>query len=324
MSCNGAKLERKQDFFDMDPFDNKRDYGLSEIGKRGFTSSLGFDYSGSSEYGIGGTSDYTTVRSGGSGETISPSRDLIPPPAPGLFSSSKSPLSTRSDFGGRRASPSSTKDFLSSHRRRSQISRRSPHLQQTSLNNYFDDIITSSTTPGSRGRSLSSGTFGLVANNDGKLIGYRGSIFPGAFHTESPPSSVTSTSNFASDSSNFVGGYFPGPPSSISTDYTRPSKYSLASSATSGSYASTPVYYPGREEDHTYRIRDTTSQGYEDDESNPNLDESDFTIGSSSYQPSPLPSPPGSHYHSRESDGKSKFQLAEIIEKRWFPVSLSE
>lgn len=310
--CFGAKLERKQDYFDVDSFDSKRDYRLNEIGKRGFSpAALGFDYPGSSEYGIGATSavssDFGGSRSGGNDETLSPARDLIPPPAaPGLYSSSKPPPTSKSRYPkfARISYPSSTsKAFHSAQQRgRSQISRRSPHLQQTSLNSYFDEI--SSSTTGSHGRALSSGNFGLVADNDGKLIGYRGSILPG--YADSSQAIVTSsTSSIAPDPSNFVGSYYPGVPSPVPvSDYVKP-KYGLASSASSGSYTSTPVYYPGREEDHTYRMRDATSQGYEDEESNPSFEDNDFPVRGSTYQPSPLSPPPSHHYHSlRESDGK--------------------
>lgn len=304
-------MERKQDFFDVDGYDTKREYRLNEIGKRGFT----FDYAGSSEYGIGGatSSDFgSTVRTSSSDEGLSPARDLMPPPPmSGVYASSTSPPSKRSDYSKltRISSQPSSKDFHSSPHlyRRSQISRRSPHLQTTSsLNSYFDELSHGATS-GSRGRSPAS--FSLVADNDGKLIGYRGSILPG--YSESPSVGGSSSSpGISSDpqSSSFVGGYFSGPPSSStlsSADYAK-SKFSLASSASSGSYSSTPIYYPGREEDHSYRMRDTTSQGYEDEESNPSLEDNDFNIGGSTYQPSPLPPPPAAHrYQLRGNDGNS-------------------
>lgn len=299
----------------MDSFDNKREYGLSEIGKRGFTSTLGYDYStaGSpSEFGIGATSvvgsDYNNGRSGGSsGEVLSPARDLIPPPAPASYASSTSPPTSISDYSKYSrlsSSPSSSgKDFHSPHR--TSITRRSPHIQPASLSRYFDDITSGSVSPlTSRARVISSGNYGLVTDNDGKLIGYHGSVLPG--YSETQPI-VTST---VSDPNSFIGSYYPG--SSGMTEYSKP-KFSLASSGSSGSYSSTPIYYPGREEDHTYRIRDSTSQGYDDDDRKTSSEDNDFPFGGNTYQPSPLPPPPtAQHYHLRESDGKQTFDYVVV------------
>ncbi|CAL8094636.1 unnamed protein product [Orchesella dallaii] len=303
--CFGVKLERKQDFFDSENFDSKREYGLNEIGKRGFTSTLGYDYSTSTEYGIGGSNgvspDYSSsssVRPGRNGGTLSPARDLVPPPVSGVYSSSTSPPTTRSDYTkfdeiSSSSSQASTKEFYSPFR--SQLSRRSPpYFQRIQSSNYFDDIASAAAT--NRGGGLNPGTYGLVADGEGKLIGYRGSILPGYSESQS---AVSSNSRGIPEQANFIGGYFPG--SAPVSDYTKP-KLSAASSATNGIYTSTPVYYPGREEDHTYRMRDTSSQGYgDDDEMNPSSEDTDFRIGNNAYQASPIS--PTSHYQGRENDG---------------------